>query len=166
MSRRALLAASGLGLIALALPALLDPAPRLVWNATASAPIGLWRITPGAVVGVGDTVLAWAPQPARRLAAARGYVPFNVPLLKTVAAAGGDTVCANGPQVLVNGGVVAVRLSRDRRGRRLPWWQGCQRLADGAVLLVNPTPDSFDGRYFGPVPAASIIGEARPLWLP
>lgn len=166
MSRRALLAASGLGLIALALPALLDPAPRLVWNATPSAPVGLWRITPGAVVGVGDTVLAWAPEPARRLAAGRGYVPFNVPLLKTVAAANGDDVCARGPQVLVNGEVVAVRKARDRRGRRLPWWQGCRRLTGGAVLLVNPAPDSFDSRYFGPVPATAIIGKAHPLWLP
>ncbi|USQ95259.1 S26 family signal peptidase [Caulobacter sp. RL271] len=166
MSRRFVLAASGLGLIALALPRLLDPAPRLVWNATRSVPIGLWRITPGAVVSVGDTVLAWAPDPARRLAAARGYLPSNVPLLKTVAATGGDTVCARGPEILVNGMVVAVRKARDRRGRRLPGWQGCQRLANGAVLLVNPAPDSFDGRYFGPVPATAIIGKARPLWLP
>jgi type IV secretory pathway protease TraF len=27
-------------------------------------------------------------------------------------------------------------------------------------------PDSFDGRYFGPVPDSTIIGSATPLWLP
>ena len=25
-------------------------------------------------------------------------------------------------------------------------------------------PDSYDGRYFGPLPAASIIGRAIPVW--
>ena len=25
-------------------------------------------------------------------------------------------------------------------------------------------PDSLDGRYFGPIPASSVIGRALPLW--
>ena len=30
---------------------------------------------------------------------------------------------------------------------------------------MNPgVPDSLDGRYFGPLPASSIIGRAVPLW--
>jgi conjugative transfer signal peptidase TraF len=165
-SRARVVLAGGLALIALAAPTLLDPAPRLVWNATASAPIGLWAITPGAPIAVGDTVLARAPDPARRLAAARGYLPFNVPLLKTVAAIDGDTVCADGRVIRVNGAAVAIRRPRDAQGRALPGWRGCMRLPEGAGLLINRDPDSFDSRYFGPVAGAAIIGRARPLWLP
>ena len=30
---------------------------------------------------------------------------------------------------------------------------------------MNPTvPDSLDGRYFGPLPATSIVARAVPLW--
>jgi type IV secretory pathway protease TraF len=25
-------------------------------------------------------------------------------------------------------------------------------------------PDSLDGRYFGPISAAAIVGRARPIW--
>jgi type IV secretory pathway protease TraF len=38
-------------------------------------------------------------------------------------------------------------------------------IADGEVFLMNwLSADSLDGRYFGPLPAASIIGRAAPLW--
>lgn len=153
-------------LVALAAPLVLDPAPRLVWNASASAPVGLWRIRPGAPIRVGDHVLAEPPPAARRLAAQRRYLPANVPMIKAVAAVSGDEVCAAGTSIAVNGRPVAVRRVADRRGRKLPWWSGCQRLSGGAVLLLNPAPDSFDGRYFGPVGKGAIIGRATPLWLP
>jgi type IV secretory pathway protease TraF len=35
----------------------------------------------------------------------------------------------------------------------------------GEVFLMNwEVRDSLDGRYFGPVPASSVIGRALPLW--
>ena len=38
--------------------------------------------------------------------------------------------------------------------------------AKGDVFLMNPrSADSLDGRYFGPLPAASIVGRAIPLWV-
>lgn len=56
-------------------------------------------------------------------------------------------------------------LHRDRRGRALPVWRGCRRLADGEIFLMNTTvPDSLDGRYFGPIPASTVIGKASPLY--
>lgn len=156
----------GSALVALAAPLVFDPAPRLVWNASASAPVGLWRIRPGAPIRVGDNVLAEPPPAARRLAAQRHYLPANVPMIKAVAAVSGDTACAVGASIQVNGRPVARRRVADRTGRKLPWWSGCQRLSGGAVLLLNPAPDSFDGRYFGPVGKGAIIGRATPLWLP
>lgn len=157
---------SGAALVALAAPLVLAPVPRLVWNASASAPVGLWRITPGAPVRVGDQVLAQPPPAARRLAAQRRYLPANVPMIKAVAAVSGDKVCAAGAWVTVNDRPAALRRTADRKGRKLPWWRGCARLTDGAVLLLNPAPDSFDGRYFGPVSQGAVIGRATPLWLP
>lgn len=156
----------GAAMVALAAPLVLDPAPRLVWNASASAPIGLWRIRPGAPIRVGDHVLAEPPPAARRLAAQRHYLPANVPMIKAVAAVSGDKVCAAGAWITVNDRPVALRQAADKKGRKLPWWSGCARLPGGAVLLLNPAPDSFDGRYFGPVGKGAIIGRATPLWLP
>lgn len=164
--RRAVLGLGVASLSLLAAPAVLDPAPRLIWNVSASAPIGLWRISPGASPAVGDHVAATPPPQARRLAAMRGYLPGNVALIKAVAAGDGDLVCARGRAVLVNGVVVARRRVRDGQGRALPWWQGCQRLSGGALLLLSPSAEGFDGRYFGPVSRACVIGKASPLWLP
>ncbi len=54
---------------------------------------------------------------------------------------------------------------RDSRGRPLPSWQGCRVIAVGEAFLMNArSADSLDGRYFGPLPAASIVGRAAPLW--
>jgi type IV secretory pathway protease TraF len=72
------------------------PAPRLVWNASASAPVGLYAVAPGTRPKTGDTVIAWAPAPWRLLAAQRHYLPVNVPLVKQVAAGPGEQVCATG----------------------------------------------------------------------
>lgn len=164
MNRAAIASAVAIGLVALGAGALFRPPPRLVWNSSASAPIGLWRIEPGARVAVGDMVLARAPDAARRLAAARGYLPETVPLIKAVAAAEGDTVCAGGAWMFANATRVAHRLRHDAQGRPLPWWRGCRRLVAGEYLLISPAETGFDSRYFGPVRRAALIGRARPLW--
>src|SRR3546814_17465817 len=55
-------------------------------------------------------------------------------------------------------------LIRDRNGRSLPAWQGCRTLAAGELPLLNPDhPDSLDGRYFGPLPASTVLGRALPI---
>jgi len=140
------------------------PSRRLVWNASASAPMGLyWRISDRPARG--DLVLAWAPRWARRLAAERDYLPLDVPLLKRVAATASDRVCANDDTILINGEVVAHRLDTDRAGRLLPHWTGCEILGPGAFFLLMPdVPDSFDGRYFGVIARSDIIGRVVPLW--
>src|SRR3546814_1556457 len=51
-------ARGGVGITLLGLTMAFPPAPRLVWNASASAPIGLYAVTPGAPVGPGDMVIA------------------------------------------------------------------------------------------------------------
>jgi type IV secretory pathway protease TraF len=36
--------------------------------------------------------------------------------------------------------------------------------AGEVFLLMEGVPDSFDGRYFGPVTTAAIVGRLVPLW--
>jgi conjugative transfer signal peptidase TraF len=151
-------------LVLLAAPPVYGPAPRLVWNASASAPIGLYWVWPGDAPARGEMAVAWAPPRWRALAAERHYLPANVPLVKRVAAARGDLVCASGPEVSVNGVRVATRLTRDPSGRALPWWQGCRRLLAHEYLLLMDAPGSFDGRYFGISSERDLVGRARLIW--
>jgi conjugative transfer signal peptidase TraF len=127
--------------------------------------MGLYAVVRSGRLARGDTVIAWAPFSARRLAALRHYLPFNVPLVKQVAAVPGDRVCASGALVTVNGRGLAPRLEVDGRGRPMPWWTGCVRLVDGDYLLViADSPASFDGRYFGVSRGADIVGKGHLLW--
>src|SRR3546814_5869861 len=97
-----------------------NPAPRLVWNASASAPIGFWRIDPRARIDRGDMVLVQTPDSVRQLAARRHYLPANVPLLKSVAARKGSEVCALGPAIFIDGRLTATRKKvEDRKSTRL-----------------------------------------------
>ena len=152
--------------LALAATTIRAPLPRLVWNASASAPIGLYRIRPGARVRVGDMVIARLPFAMRLLAARRRYLPLGVPLVKRVVAVTGARVCAFGSFVSVNGHHVVRRRVADRVGRPLPAWSGCRTLRAGETFLaMTRAKDSFDGRYFGPTAAKDVIGKAVPVWL-
>lgn len=165
MTRRSTLAvAAAVGLLVL----LSSPhRPLVVWNSTASAPIGLYRVLAATRLRPGDLVLAFPPLGAARLAAERGYLPLGTPLVKHIAALGGDSICANGLRVSVNGTDVVTRLAADGEGRALPAWHGCQLLDAQQVFLLNRTVShSFDGRYFGPIPRSNVVGRLRPLWLP
>jgi conjugative transfer signal peptidase TraF len=157
-------AITGAGIAILLGSAALPPAPRFVWNASASAPIGLYAVTPGASVEPGDMVIARLPAPYRQLAAERHYLPINVPLVKRVAANAGDEVCALGQEIFINGRWVADRHIADGKGRPMPMWDGCLRLHGGQVFLLMDNPASFDGRYFGITEGADVIGKARLLW--
>jgi conjugative transfer signal peptidase TraF len=141
------------------------PAPLLVWNASPSSPMGLYRIHIWRHPRVGDIVIAWAPDAARSLAASRRYLPRNVPLVKHTAAAAGDRVCAQGPTIFVNGRLAARRRLRDPSGRAMPSWSGCRLLHRGELLLLGGrSPLSFDGRYFGVTRPAEIVGTASLIW--
>src|SRR3546814_8695651 len=105
----------GWGVLALGATIAFPPPPRLLWNATASAPVGFYLLSPGARFKRGDMVVARAPHPARLLAARRHYLPMNVPLVKRVIGVPGDIICARGDRVTLDGKLVA----RDRKSTRL-----------------------------------------------
>ncbi|TPG18762.1 S26 family signal peptidase [Sphingomonas koreensis] len=163
LARRAGALAIGTALMAVTIVA--PPAPRLVWNASASAPVGLYAVTPGATIAPGDMLIARLSQGYRRLAATRHYLPANVPLVKRAVGVAGDEICALGEQIFLNGTSVAVRQRADASGRTMPRWTGCIRLRGGQLfLLMADSPESFDGRYFGVTEASDVVGKARLLW--
>lgn len=157
-------AITGAGITLTLVSALLRPSPRLLWNASASAPIGLYAVTPRNWADVGEMVVARPPERFRQLAAERRYLPLNVPLLKHVAAAAGDKVCARRQEILINERPVARRRKADGRGRPMPVWSGCIRLHGRELFLLGDGQASFDGRYFGVTEGKDIIGNARLLW--
>ncbi len=159
------IAITGISIALLGLTMAFPPAPRLVWNASASAPLGLYAVSPGAPVDPGDMVIARVPDPWRMMAAQRRYIPANVPLVKRVAAVAGDEVCALGQEIFVNGKWVVERRVADAEGRPMKWWSGCVRLRGRQLFLLMPgSPASFDGRYFGVTEGGLVVGKARLLW--
>lgn len=139
--------------------------PKLIWNASASAPIGLYTVRTAADLGDTDLVAVDAPEPLASFLADRDYLPRGVPLMKRVAALSGQTVCRTGSSVTVDAIAMGEALARDRRGRELPVWQGCRTLRASEIFLMNwDVQDSLDGRYFGPIPKNSVLGRALPLW--
>ena len=163
MRHRALSLAAGALVAGCLIELVAIPRPLLVWNVTHSAPIGLYR---RAFAGVesGAWVLVRAPRAAADMAAARGYLPRSVPMVKRVAASFGDRVCRTGQSVTIYGRAVARALWRDSSGRALPVWTGCFDLKADQIFLITSPPMSFDSRYFGPVPTANVIERIAPLW--
>ena len=139
--------------------------PKLIWNASASAPVGLYTVRTVADLDVTDLVAVDAPEPLASFLSQREYLPRGVPLMKRIAALPGQTVCRIGRNVSVDTIAIGEALARDGHGRELPVWQGCRTLGAGEIFLMNwDVRDSLDGRYFGPIPKDSIIGRALPLW--
>ncbi len=164
MKRRTILLASMVAVATLVSAAL--PLSRiLVWNATASVPTGLYHIRGTASLHVGERVAIEPPSRLRSYLAERGYLPSGVPLLKEVAALRGDTVCRTGLTITINGEPVGAVRALDSQARPLPDWQGCHTIAADEIFVMNRrAPDSFDGRYFGPVARSQLIGRANPVW--
>lgn len=144
---------------------LCDHHPRLMWNTTASVPIGLYLLSAPGALRVGDLVVDQPPVHLSRYMAVRRYLPSNTPLLKYVGAIAEQIVCRHGPVISIDGLSVASALANDHAKRPLPNWQGCHKLNATEVFLLNPTvPDSFDGRYFGVLPIRTVAARAALLW--
>lgn len=152
-----LLGVAILGVAALVLPVATGSA-QFVWNATASAPAGLYRIERRRW-HTGDRV---AVLPSDALAVdldVRGVLPRGKLLIKRVVAGAGDCVCRYNGTVFVNGAVMAQAKSNDSKGHPLPSWLGCITLNERQVFLLGDTAGSYDGRYFGATQASEIVGQ-------
>lgn len=165
MSRHRILGVTLLSVIGIAATSVADMTTKLLWNVTASAPVGFYTIEPADRLTVPELVAVMPPEPLAGFIVARGYVGRGVPLLKRVFGLPGQRVCRSRRAITVDGVEMGDALDHDRTGRALPVWQGCRVIADGQLFLMNiDARDSLDGRYFGPIPASAVIGRALPLW--
>ena len=153
------------GSVALVLAGSESGTPSYVWNASESVPMGLYRLQPVHRWSVTELVAIKPPEPLGTFLDFNGYLPVGVPMLKRILALPGQTVCRTGLTITVDDIEVGHARERDGRGRPLPLWQGCRVLSTGEIFVMNwQSADSFDGRYFGPIPAFAVIGQAIPVW--
>jgi type IV secretory pathway protease TraF len=139
---------------------LVNPQTMVYRNVTKSMPLG-WYVRNPVGAPTKGAIIAFHP-PAIALAY---RWPADVPLLKRVAAVGGDKVCSDGKVLAVNDVTVGRVLDRLPNGHLLPVWKGCQVLPDDQVFpIATGIPDSFDGRAYGPIKTADVIGVFLPVW--
>ncbi|RUV66111.1 conjugative transfer signal peptidase TraF [Mesorhizobium sp. M5C.F.Cr.IN.023.01.1.1] len=140
-------------------------------NLTRSYPLGLWRIErlerPPAV---GDLIFICPPDTAAfRMARQRFYLGQGLcpgwfsPLIKTVVATEGQAI-AIGAEVSIDGRILPHSDVQpgDAAGRALTAFAGGQ-IPAGFLFLHSDFAGSYDSRYFGPIPAAGLLGRAHPL---
>ena len=138
------------------------PQERLIWNRTASAPVGIYWLS-DAPFTPGRWVVVSARSDAAQWAQAYGFVGRDWPMIKQVSGVVGDEICRHGTQISINGTLVAEALAQDTLDRSLPIWQGCHTLKDSEVFLLNPHSRSLDGRYFGVTKTSVLDGVATLL---
>ncbi|WP_425409316.1 conjugative transfer signal peptidase TraF [Hyphococcus sp.] len=137
---------------------------KLIYNPSASAPKGFYWIGQKTAFKRGDFVAAFTPKEAQKLASGRGYLPENLPVLKSIYGIEGDRICIENGTVFINGRRVVDVLESDSYGRQMPIHEGCFQLQAGEFFLLSTQiPNSFDSRYFGPVGEDRILGVATPL---
>nr|WP_269214063.1 S26 family signal peptidase [Brucella pseudogrignonensis] len=158
------------GTALISLPMVNRPDIRIIWNASASVPVGLYRIvsldmSEGDRLDFTDLAVVMPPDDLAGFLDERRYLPRGLPLLKPVLALSGTIVCRNGAEITAYGMTWGQARERDGQGRPLPIWQGCGKIAEGQAFFMNwDSPDSFDGRYFGPLPLSVVVGRAIPIW--
>ena len=165
MTRIATVLATAVTSLSVGASAFVDWPKVLIWNASASAPVGLYLVQPAADLDVTDLVAVTPPPLIAEFMSDRGYLPMGVPMLKRVLALPGQTVCRHDLDIVAYGATIGHAREHDNAGRKMPVWRGCRRIGAGELFLMNwDIPDSVDGRYFGPFLRASVIGRALPVW--
>ena len=100
--------------------------------------------------------------------AARGLDPYfrdGQTVVKRVAGVPGDRITVDSEAVRINGALVAEGLAlAGTLGRASSDFQRADILPSGHLWVMGETADSFDSRYWGPLPQAQVIGRAYALW--
>ena len=147
------------------LSCLTAPRERFFINETPSMPRGVYWVSELDSLQRGESVLISFPEKLREFAATHRWLSPEKPLLKTVGALAGDTVCNDSGALTINGVIQGPIFGEDSEGRALPHIEGCIVIAPGTFLPLSRTSErSFDGRYFGPLSTQLISGRARLLF--
>lgn len=133
-------------------------------NLTPSMPLGLYRIADSPAQR-GDIVALCPPAFWGDLGKNRGYTGDGLcpdgsrQLLKFLVGIEGDNICVGPEGITVNGTPQphSARQTQDRHGRSIISLLESGIIPPEQVLVLAPVSFSFDGRYFGFVPAASLL---------
>lgn len=140
----------------------IDVVPNVIlYNSSPSIPRDFYVRDSNAPM-LGAIVTVRAVDVAPDYARLRDFADAGDRFIMRAAAVDGDIVCAEASTVTINGERAAQRAARDTAGRTLPTWSG-RRTLRGEVFLLGDTPDSFDGRYWGPTPMRLVEGVWRPV---
>lgn len=142
------------------------------FNVTPSLPLGVyWKIDAPLER---DAYVRFCPPTIPLIAEAKkrgyidgGYCPGDyTPLMKRVAALGGDVVEFREDGVVVNGRLLArsAPKSADPSGRPLPRLRGRVVVGPAQLLMMSSyNAGSFDGRYFGLVERSQVKDVVHPV---
>src|SRR3546814_15973931 len=123
--------------VGMAIAAFIPTPTKLIWNATASAPIGFYTVEPAERIAVPELVAIMPPEPLADFMVERGYVGRDVPLPKRVLGLPGQRVCSTGSAVNDDGVEMGEALARDRTCRELPFWQGRRVCGGGRQCTIK-----------------------------
>ena len=139
----------------------------LYYNGSASEPTGWYLVVPWLrPLRHGDKVLLRVPPDMEAYAFGRGWMRSDEPMLKTVYGLPGDRFSIDAREIRVNGAAVGEIRASDSQGLPLPALRGDFAVPPEHILpLALNRPNSFDGRYFGAVPATLIRHRVIPLLL-
>ena len=157
LRRRHAMLIVGAAAVALTAAASASSLDALVDHGGPSMPPGLYLRTAGSIER-GAIVSVRAVDDAPGSTARLTIAEEGDRLLQRVVAVAGDRVCASETTITLNGTWLANRLRHDAAGRALPRWEGCVTLSPQQGFLLGDTPDSVDGRYWGPTPIRRIEG--------
>ena len=172
MSKRFLLSLYGGGLLVLASIAVIKQAGFRV-NTSPSIPLGIYRTTT-TPLAVGSYVLLCPENKEPFITAQKrdyigaGYCPGGLGyMFKRVAALPNDIITTTANGMYINGKLYpdSKPFHHDALNRMLPIWHANQtRLKAGEVVLMTQgDKNSFDARYFGPLPQQQIVSVVRPV---
>jgi type IV secretory pathway protease TraF len=120
--------------------------PVLLYNATPSITTGWYRWAPGHLDH--DDVVAF--DSAILPAAHQAQLPPR--LMKHVGASAGEQICRRADNLVIAGQRYPLR----RPALAFLADGVCTTLPSGMILPIGTHPDSYDGRYFGPVPESQV----------
>lgn len=172
MSKRFLLSLYGGGLLVLASIAVIKQAGFRI-NTSPSIPLGIYRTTT-TPLAVGSYVLLCPENKEPFITAQKrdyigaGYCPGGLGyMFKRVAALPNDIITTTANGMYINGKLYpdSKPFHHDALNRMLPIWHANQtRLKAGEVVLMTQgDKNSFDARYFGPLPQQQIVSVVRPV---
>jgi conjugative transfer signal peptidase TraF len=134
-------------------------------NYSASEPVGFYYKTQfDGCLQKGELVFLEVPRQARPYLWGRGWMRPGELLLKNVGAIAGDQILITTTAIYINEKYIGPIRKRDSQNRPLPVLRGNFEIEPGNFLpIATNRPNSFDGRYFGPVSQCLIRGKAKPI---